>query len=216
MNINGISNNITTEYQATKTYTEKNTTKNTENVKETAEKTAAENVAEQGAVYEKGETPVKGLYSINKMSKADREAMVDQLKSDMESRKQQLINIVRETITGQVSTFGNATDDDIWKKLASGNFTVDAQTKAQAQKDIAEDGYWGVKQTSQRLFDFASALAGDDEKKMQEMQKAMHKGVKEATKAWGRDLPDITKNTLDAADKLFEDYYKSKSVGNVE
>lgn len=38
--------------------------------------------------------------------------------------------------------------------LASGNFTVDAATKAQAQADIAEDGYWGVSQTSQRLFDF--------------------------------------------------------------
>lgn len=43
-----------------------------------------------------------------------------------------------------------------------GDFTVDAATKAQAQKDISEDGYYGVKQTSERLFDFASALAGDD------------------------------------------------------
>ena len=50
----------------------------------------------------------------------------------------------------------------------------------------SEDGYWGVKQTSQRLFDFASALAGDDVDKMKEMQAAMEKGYKMATKAWGR------------------------------
>ncbi len=54
---------------------------------------------------------------------------------------------------GQVKAFGTAEDNSIWRTLASVNFTVDAATKAQAQKDIGEDGYWGVKQTSQRLFD---------------------------------------------------------------
>ena len=87
---------------------------------------------------------------------------------------------------------------------------MDAATKAQAQEDISDDGYWGVKQTSQRLFDFASALAGDDEDKMREMQKAMEKGFKQATAAWGKDLPDISNKTLDAANKLFDEYYKSK------
>ena len=87
---------------------------------------------------------------------------------------------------------------------------MDEAAKAQAQEDISEDGYWGVKQTSQRLFDFASALAGDDEDKMRQMQSAMEKGFKQATSAWGRDLPDISNQTLDAANKLFEEYYKSK------
>ncbi len=109
-----------------------------------------------------------------------------------------------------MSTYGKATGNDIWKTLASGNFTVDPTTKAQAQKDISEDGYWGVKQTSQRLFDFASALAGDDVEKMKEMQAAMEKGFKMATKAWGKELPGICSETMSAANKLFEDYYKSK------
>jgi hypothetical protein len=87
---------------------------------------------------------------------------------------------------------------------------VDAATKAQAQEDISEDGYWGVKQTSQRLFDFASALAGDDVEKMKKMQAAMEKGYKLATKSWGKDLPSISSDTINAANKLFEDYYKSK------
>ena len=80
----------------------------------------------------------------------------------------------------------------------------------QAQKDISEDGYYGVKQTSERLFDFASALAGDDVEKMKKMQTAMQKGFKQATGAWGKDLPDICQKTLDAANQKFEDYYKSK------
>ncbi len=164
-----------------------------------------------GVIYEKsGEKSDNSTYKINKMSAADREKVVSQLKSAAEERQQQLVSLVQKTLSGQVSTYEKATGNDIWKTLASGNFTVDPTTKAQAQKDISEDGYWGVKQTSQRLFDFASVLAGDDVEKMKEMQAAMEKGFKMATKAWGKELPGICSETMSAANKLFEDYYKSK------
>ncbi|MFQ7394956.1 MAG: hypothetical protein ACLRMX_07455 [Lachnospira eligens] len=32
----------------------------------------------------------------------------------------------------------------MWKALAGGNFTADADTIAQAKEDISENGYWGV------------------------------------------------------------------------
>ncbi len=60
------------------------------------------------------------------------------------------------------------------------------------------------------IYDFASAFAGDDVEKMKKMQSAMKKGFKLATGAWGRDFPGICKDTFDAANKLFEDYYASK------
>lgn len=167
---------------------------------------------EKDAVYEKAtQESTKTPYSINKMSKEDRAALVKQLKADQESRQNSLTNLVSQMLGKQAGMYGIANgDDSIWKVFASGNFTVDAATKAQAQEDISDDGYWGVKQTSQRLFDFASALAGDDEDKMRQMQSAMQKGFKQATSAWGRDLPDISSKTLDAANKLFDEYYKSK------
>lgn len=168
----------------------------------------------EGVVYEKSEgTGKKATYSINKMSAEERAELVKQLKAEDESRQQNLINIVKQMLSQQATTFGqaNGESEDIWKFLASGDYTVDAETKAQAQADISEDGYYGVKQTSQRLFDFASALAGDDVEKMKEMQKAMEKGFKLATKAWGKELPEICQNTLDAANKMFEDYYASKN-----
>lgn len=164
------------------------------------------------AIYDKSDDSTKkATYSVNKMSAEDRANLVSQLKADQEARQQSLINLVQNTIGKQAKAYGIAEGGDaMWRFIASGNYTVDAATKAQAQKDISEDGYWGVKQTSQRLFDFASALAGDDVEKMQEMQKAMQKGFKLATKSWGRALPDISNSTLDAANKLFEDYYASK------
>lgn len=175
---------------------------------------AVETVKEDvGAVYEKGQEQGKGAYSINKMSKEDRDALVTQLKADAEKRQSQLLDLVQKTITGQVGAYSKATGDDIWGILSSGKFTVDSATKAQAQEDISEDGYWGVKQTSQRLFDFASALAGDDVDKMKSMQEAMEKGYEQATKTWGKELPEISQRTMEAANKLFEDYFAAKAEG---
>lgn len=164
---------------------------------------------DEAAVYEKSsQSTEKATYSVMKMSKADRAALVQQLKADADSRAQNLTNIVSKMLGQQTNSYGQA--NNIWRFIASGNYTVDAQTKAQAQKDISEDGYYGVKQTSQRLFDFASALAGDDVEKMKEMQAAVEKGYKLAEKAWGGSLPGISQDTLAATNKLFEDYYKSK------
>ena len=122
--------------------------------------------------------------------------------------------MTKQSATFRIADWTNGSDDGdaIWKFLASGEYTVDAATKEQAQKDIAEDGYYGVKQTSERLFDFASALDGDDADKMKKMQDAITKGYEQATKAWGKELPDICKETLEATNKLFDEYYASKAI----
>ena len=137
----------------------------------------------------------------------DRSAIVAQLKADTEARMQQMTDLVRQMMTQQGATFGKT--DDMWRFLASGEFTVDAATKAQAEKDIAEDGYWGVTQTSQRIFDFAKALTGGDATKMEEMREAFEKGFKMATGTWGKELPEISQKTYDATQKLFDDYAAS-------
>ena len=186
-------------YQTTEV---KNDTKAKE---ETAVKTE-DKASEQGAVYEKNKEPEKkATYSINKMSAEDRAALVQQLKQDEINRRNQMVSLVQKMFNGQagVSKLADLFSPENLK-------SVSAKDIAQAKEDISEDGYWGVKQTSQRLFDFACALAGDDEGKMREMQKAMEKGFKQATGAWGKDLPGICGETKAAANKLFEDYYASK------
>jgi hypothetical protein len=103
----------------------------------------------------------------------------------------------------QATTYGNATD--MWQFLKSGNYTVDAATKAQAQADIAEDGYWGVNQTSDRIISFATALTGGDPDKIEEMRAAFQKGYEKAEKTWGGSLPEISQQTYDAVMKKFDD-----------
>lgn len=143
-----------------------------------------------------------------KMSDSERAALVQSLKADLDNQMTRFTNMMTQMFQKQGITGAAAQGDNMWKMIASGNFTVDAQTKAEAQQAISEDGYWGVKQTSQRIFDFAYALAGDDPEKMKEMQAAVEKGFEQATKSWGRSLPSISQETHSAIGDLFDSYYE--------
>ena len=148
----------------------------------------------------------------NKMSDSERASLVQSLKADLDNQMARFTNMMTQMFQKQGITGMSANGDDMWRRIASGNFTVDAQTKAEAQQAISEDGYWGVKQTSQRIFDFAYALAGDDSEKMKEMQAAVEKGFEQATKSWGKALPSISQETHSAIGDLFDSYYEKAGV----
>jgi hypothetical protein len=173
-------------------------TKKTSEIKSETKGTDKKTTFGEAAVFEKS----TDSNSAKKTDTTDRSAIVEQLKADAETRQNQLLEIVRKTMQGQGKTL--ATADDMWKFLADGNFTVDAATKKQAQEDISENGYWGVNKTSDRILDFAKALTGNDSTKADKMLEAFKKGYEQATSAWGKDLPDISKQTYDAVVKKFE------------
>jgi hypothetical protein len=199
MELNGV-NSYYTSYEAA---SNKKTA-----VKDTDNSTASKNTSDVAATYESSSDKSSSSTSSVK-SNAANPALVAKLKADSDNRMQQLQSLVSKMFEKQGITIGTA--DDMWKVLASGNFTADADTIAKAKEDISEDGYWGVKQTSSRIFDFAMALAGDDEEKMTKMKEAFEKGFKEATKTWGKELPDISQNTRDAVLKKFDDYFAGKN-----
>ncbi|MCR4674859.1 MAG: hypothetical protein K5675_07600 [Lachnospiraceae bacterium] len=191
MNINFI-NNVATVYSTTANLT--GSAKKTDNSGETTDKTK---FSQEAATYEKSEEAAS-----KETSSTDRSAIVAQLNADLEAQTQRLFDVVKKSITGQGNTLAKA--DDMWKFLASGDFEVDADVKAQAQADIAEDGFWGVEQTSDRILDFAKALSGGDSSKAEELLDAFKQGFEEATKSWGKDLPEISQNTYDAVLEKFE------------
>ena len=128
--------------------------------------------------------------------------ILQKLKADAEQRTSQLRSLVEKMMTKQGTAIANA--DSMWSFLADGNFTVDEETQKQAQADIAEDGYWGVEQTSDRILDFAKALSGNDPEKADLLIDAFKKGFEDATKSWGKDLPDISQRTYDAVLEKFD------------
>lgn len=189
MSLNGINNvAAASAYQTYQTTTKKETT-------DTASKATA---ADTGVIYEpSNQTEAKKVNTYTANTE-----LINKLKADAEARTSQLRSLVEQVIAGQGNAYGQA--NNIWKFLASGDFTVDAETKAQAQKDIAEDGYWGVKQTSDRIISFATALTGGDPDKIEEMREAFIKGFKLATKAWGGELPEISQKTYAAVMEKFD------------
>lgn len=147
-----------------------------------------------------------------KMSDSERAALVQSLKDDLNNQMSRFTNMMTQMFQKQGITANLSQGNDFWRFMASGNYTVDEKTKAEAQAAISEDGYWGVSKTSQRIFDFARALAGDDPEKMKEAQAAVEKGFKQAEEAWGGSLPSICGDTHSAIGKLFDDFYAKNGV----
>ena len=160
---------------------------------------SSKNDTSTGVIYEKGSSDKS-----SSSQKTQNSALIAKMKADSDSRISQLRGIVEQMMSKQGAAIGKA--DDMWSFLAGGNFTVSADVKAQAEADIAEDGYWGVNQTSDRILDFAKALSGNDKSKAQELADAFKKGFDQATKAWGGKLPDISRQTYDKVLEKFDSW----------
>ena len=187
MAINSITNSVAAQQASTYTAAKTDYTK---------KKSESSTKTDTGVVYEKSSDQTSGT-----VTKKTDYALINKLKADAEERTSQLRSLVEKMMTKQGVAIGTA--DSMWSFLAKGDFTVDPATKAQAQADIADDGYWGVDQTSDRILDFAKALSGNDPEKADLLLDAFKKGFKEAAKSWGQDLPDISQRTYDAVVEKF-------------
>ncbi len=89
-------------------------------------------------------------------------------------------------------------------KVATGATTgsqeidISQLSQEEAQALIADDGYFGVKKTSDRIVDFAIATAGNDPSRLAAIKEGVDKGFNEALKAFGGQLPDMSYATYDA------------------
>ncbi|MCB2214729.1 MAG: hypothetical protein KQH59_01550 [Desulfobulbaceae bacterium] len=87
-----------------------------------------------------------------------------------------------------------------------GDRDIDLQQLSQqdAQALIAEDGYFGVEQTSDRIVDFAIGIAGGDPTRLDAILAGVEKGFQEALEAFGGWLPDISYQTYDAVQQKLD------------
>ena len=203
MNVNGV-----TSSQAAAAYAYASTNTAKENTAaESTKDTTASKAEDTGVIYEHSKETatdsVKKTYTPNTN-------LINKLKADAEARTAQLRSLVEQMMGKQATAYGQA--NDIWSFLREGKYTVDAATKAQAQADIAEDGYWGVNQTSDRIIEFANALTGGDPSKIEKMRDAFKKGYAMAEKTWGGSLPEISKRTYDAVMEKFDKLAKEAGL----
>lgn len=195
MDVNSITYAGQSNYVTTSKQEEKKEAVKEESVKESA-----------AVVYEKS---TEETDSAKKTYKKEVDAdLIQKLKADADARMSQLKSLVEKLITKQSSAFSIAEmpEEEFWSMIREGKFDVDEATRKQAQEDISEDGYWGVKQTSERMLSFAKALTGGDPEKAEEMRAAIQKGFEQAEKLWGGELPEISSKTYDAVMKGIDEW----------
>ena len=181
MSVNGITS-------ANSSYTTPQTTAKTK-VSQTTNTADAKDI---GVVYE---TSSKTDDKSNKIK--DYSSVVATMKKELSTKNEQLQNLVTKLLGKQAGKYTKLAD--LFKDIQADPATIE-----QAQKDIADDGYWGGEQTSDRLVSMAQALSGGDTSKADTLIAAIKKGFDEATEAWGDKLPDICQKTIDAAVKKME------------
>lgn len=71
-------------------------------------------------------------------------------------------------------------------------------TEVEAQELVADDGFFGVEKTSERIFNFAVGIAGGDPSRLDAIKEGVQQGFDEALDAFGGWLPDISYSTYDA------------------
>lgn len=80
----------------------------------------------------------------------------------------------------------------------SGEIDLGSLTQEDAQALVADDGYFGVDQTSDRIVHLATGIAGGDSTRLDAIKQGVEKGFQDALDAFGGWLPDISHQTYDA------------------
>ena len=141
----------------------------------------ATNLQEDLSVDEDSAQKTKGL-------SADQ---ISELKADLETQEQTMLNIMIQALTESNDKLQGWLDDGV------GILNFGAED---AKKAISEGGAWSVDAVSTRIFDLATAIAGNDPEKLSQMRAAVEEGFRQAGLTWKNatgqnELPEISKQT---------------------
>jgi|GEM_PF-116801 len=83
-----------------------------------------------------------------------------------------------------------------------------AQSTPQEQSAAltSQNGFWGVEQTSSRIFDLAESISGGDPDQMEVMRDAITRGFEAAERRLGGQLPEISQQTYEAVMESFNNW----------
>lgn len=77
-------------------------------------------------------------------------------------------------------------------------------SRDEAAELVAEDGFFGIAQTSERIANFVLNGAGDDEELLRAGRAGILQGFNEAEQIWGGKLPDISYKTIEKAVEMID------------
>jgi len=138
----------------------------------------------------------------DKMSRAEAYIMesVNRLKERISQHTQNVMKGQSETVMAEIRSYSLSVRITIQSETTTEN------TDSAAQSLISEDGYFGVKKTSQRIFDFVTSMSGNDPQKLAEAKEAVADGFEKVKGVFGGELPQISNDTYDAVMEKIDSY----------
>lgn len=121
-----------------------------------------------------------------------------------------LVSVKKETKAGIATQGGlsqRAVGQDQGFDLATLTYNgkpLSEVSQEEAQALVAEDGYFGVSKTAQRIADFVITGGGEDLARLQTGREGVLSGFKEAEQLWGGKLPEISYQTLNKTLELID------------
>lgn len=142
---------------------------------------------------------------------------VQALQDDLETQQQSFINVMIQALSESNDKLQGWLDEGVGI-LNFGGTQIDASmfglpevatNPEDAAKAIAPGGAWSVDAVSTRIFDLASAIAGNDPEKLSQMRAAVEEGFKQAGMTWNKitgqsNMPDISKQTYNEIMSRFD------------
>lgn len=139
------------------------------------------------------------------------------LQDDLETQQQAFINVMIQALTESNDKL-QAWLDDGTGILNFGGTQIEASmfglpevatNPEDAAKAIAPGGAWSVDAVSTRIFDLATAIAGNDPEKLSQMRAAVEEGFKQAGMTWNKitgqdNMPEISKQTYNEIMSRFD------------
>ena len=83
---------------------------------------------------------------------------------------------------------------------------ITPEMRAEAEEMIGEGGYFSVEETAARLLDFAVAISGGDPARIDLLQDAVERGFAQAERMFGREMPQISHDTMAAVREGFDQW----------
>ncbi|MBQ3452528.1 MAG: hypothetical protein IJL12_02115 [Selenomonadaceae bacterium] len=167
------------------------------------------------AVLQSKDTPVEEAGA--KEAKGLSAEQVDALKADLETQQQTMLNIMIQALTDSNDKLQGWLDEGVGilnfdgVQIDAARFALPevATNPEDAAKAIAPGGDWSVDAVSTRIFDLATAIAGNDPEKLSQMKAAVEEGFKQAGLTWkdatGQSkLPEISNQTYNEIMSRFD------------
>lgn len=132
---------------------------------------------------------------------------IDSVKGQQQQNLMHLRNLVRQMIMKQNKDTNETGSNglDIQKILSFGETGTEA---VDSVKSVSSAEDFSVEAVSKKIVDFAISVSGGDKTKLAQLKAAIEEGFKQASQAFGKALPEISKQTHDAIMEKLDSWSK--------